>query len=48
MNSKNGRKFYDLNIQNAIAFCEIRKGPEGIRSFCRSMNMLSPLAKQTI
>ena len=30
LNSKNGRKFYDINIQSVIAFREIGKGLEGI------------------
>ena len=33
LNSKNGRKFYDINIQSVIAFREIGKGLEGISSF---------------
>ena len=47
LNSKTGRKFYYINIQSVIAFCEIGKGLEGISLFCRSMNMLPPLAKKS-
>ena len=46
LNSKIGRKFYGINIQSVIAFCEIGKGLEDISSFCRSMNMPPPLAKK--
>ena len=36
LNSKSGRKFYDINIQSVIAFRrEIGKGFEGISSFFR-------------
>ena len=47
LNSKTRRKFYDINIQSVIAFREIGKGLECISSFCRSMNMLPPLAKKS-
>ena len=36
-----------INIQSAIAFREIGKGLEDISLFCRSMNMLPPLAKKS-
>ena len=35
LNLKNGRKFYDINIQSVIAFREILKSFEGISSFYR-------------
>ena len=47
LNSKNDRKFYDINIQSIIAFREIGKGLEGISSFCHSMNMSPPLVKKS-
>ena len=46
LNSKNVRKFYEINIQSVIAFCKIGKGLEGISSFCRSTDMPPPLAKK--
>ena len=47
LNSKNGRKFYDINIQSVIAFREILKGFEGISSLYRSMNMPPQLPKKS-
>ena len=47
LNSNNGRKSYDINIQSVIAFREMGKGPEGISSFRRKMNMSPPLAKKS-
>ena len=47
LNSNNGRKSYDINIQSVIAFREIGKDPEGISSFRRKMNMPPALAKKS-
>ena len=47
LNSKNGRKFYDINIQSVIAFREILKSFEGISAFYRSMNMPPQLLKKS-
>ena len=47
LNSRTGRKFYDVNIQSVIDFREIGKGLEGISSFCCSMNMPPPLTKKS-
>ena len=41
-----GRKFYDIDVQSAVAFREIKKGLEDIGSFCCSMNMQPLLAKR--
>ena len=46
LNSKNCRKFYDINIQSVIAFLEIEKDIESISSCCCSMNKTPPLAEK--
>ena len=48
LNSKNGRKFYDINIQSDFTFREIGIGLEDINLFCRSMNMPPTLAKNHV
>ena len=46
LNSKNGRKFYDVNIQSVIAFREIGKSLEGISLFCRSNEYAATISQK--
>ena len=41
--SKQGRKAYEINIRSCIAFREIGKGLEGLRSVCKNMNIPPPM-----
>ena len=40
--SKRGRKAYEVNTRTCIAFREIGRGYDCIRTFCRSMNIPPP------
>ena len=41
--SKQGRKTYEINTRSCIAFREIGKGLEGLRSVCKNMNIPPPM-----
>ena len=40
---KQGRKTYGINTRSCIAFREIGKGLEGLRTVCKNMNIPPPM-----